>query len=173
VLLAISSYPRSSDHRILYCVPAAVRGPDPTSRTPNRGDVCGFSAACRLERLMLGDRLGVGASLVHETRASQVTRACVRAHIDWRWDVAVAGTATGLRGSLMQCCTQDEFLHKRYATPISTRPRLSSPMPAVAHHGGDTALWKVCLPASDIGRSPGEPRIIAQDRTVESHAGIS
>jgi homoserine/homoserine lactone efflux protein len=103
---------------------------------------------------MLGDRLGVGASLVHETRASQVTRACVRAHIDWWWDVAGAGAATSLRGG-------------------RTRPRLSSPMPAVVHHGGDTALRKVCLPASDIGRSPCEPRIIAQDRTVESHAGIS
>ena len=45
---------------------------------------------------MLGDRLGVGASLVHETRASQVTRACVRTHLDRRWDVAVAGATARL-----------------------------------------------------------------------------
>jgi hypothetical protein len=36
---------------ILYRVPAAVRGSGPAGRTSNRGDVRGFSAACRLERL--------------------------------------------------------------------------------------------------------------------------
>jgi hypothetical protein len=45
-------------------------------------------------------------------------------------------------------------------------------MPAIAHHGGNADLWEVCLPAGDIGRSPCKPRIIAHDRTVESHAGI-
>jgi hypothetical protein len=88
----------SEDHCILYCVPAAVRGPDPTGCTSNRGDVCGFSTACRLGRLMLGDRLGVGASLVHETCASQVTRGRVRTHHDWRWDVAVAVASARLNG---------------------------------------------------------------------------
>jgi hypothetical protein len=46
-------------------------------------------------------------------------------------------------------------------------------MPALAHHGGDTILRKVCLPAGYIARSPCQPRIIVQDRTIESHAGIS
>lgn len=46
-------------------------------------------------------------------------------------------------------------------------------MPALAHHGGDAILRKVCLPAGYIDRSPCQPRIIAQDRTIESHAAIS